>query len=131
MSIAFDTSILISVEKRNEKILSEIRQLSKIYPLIPQLPFISHFEYLVGLKKRKPKKFKELLERLSRFPLLQVTEKTSDILSNLKIKYDSLGIHLSLADLLIASQVIENNLILVTQDKDFERIKELNAVILE
>ena len=37
---------------------------------------------------------------------------------------------LALADLLISSQVIENNLILVTMDKDFEKIESLKKIIL-
>ncbi|GBE19778.1 MAG TPA: type II toxin-antitoxin system VapC family toxin [Candidatus Pacearchaeota archaeon] len=130
MSLAFDTSILIGIEKKDKKTIDKIKGLSKSYPLTPQLPFISHFEYLFGLKKRKPKKFNELLSVLRKFPLLQITEKTSDILSDLKLKYDRQGISLSLADLLIASQVIENNLILATLDKDFEKIEEMKCVIL-
>jgi len=130
MNLAFDTSVLIGVEKRDGTILKKIEELSKTYPSIPQLPFISHFEYLFGLKKRKPKNSSKLLKILNKFPLLQFTEKTSDILSDLKIKYESSGVSLSLADLLIASQVIENKLILVTTDKDFKRIEELKCVVL-
>jgi predicted nucleic acid-binding protein len=130
MSLAFDTSILIALEKKDKGVLIRILELSKTYPLIPQLPFISHFEYLFGVKKRKPMNSVKLLKNLNKFSLIQLTEKTSDILSDLKLKYDSIGISLPLADLLIASQVIENSLILVTMDKDFKRIEELKSVIL-
>lgn len=130
MSLAFDTSILIGIERKNVEVLKRVKELSKIYPLVPQLPFISHFEYFFGLKKRMPKNFEKLLRILKQFYLLQITEKTSDILSDLKLKYDSQGIQFSLADLLIASQVIENNLILVTLDKDFEKIEELKKIVL-
>lgn len=128
--LAFDTSILIGIEKKEKYILQKINELSKIYPLIPKLPFISHFEYTFGLKKRKPKKTGDLLITLNKFQMLPVTEKTSDILSDLKIKYDDAGISLSLADLTIASQSVENNLILVTLDKDFGNIKELKSIVL-
>lgn len=130
MSLAFDTSVLIAIEKGDKSILKEVEKLSQTYTLIPRMPFISHFEYLFGLKKRNPKKFDDLLKVLNQFALLPTTKKTSDILSDLKLKYDSKGIQLSLADLLIASQVIENNLILVTMDNDFNCIEELKKIIL-
>ena len=131
MTLAFDTSILISIEKRDRKTLNELDSLSKNYPLPPQLLFMCYFEFLLGLKLRKPKKYDDLLIFLNKFNILHTTNKTADILSDLKVKYDKLGIALSLADLLIASQVIENNLILVTKDKDFEKIKEIKKIILE
>jgi len=130
MSLAFDTSILIDIERQDKKVLKKLKELSTIYPLKPQLPLISHFEFLYGLKRKKPKRFNELLIFLNKFQLLQTTEKTSEILSDLKLKYDQIGISLSLSDLLIASQVIENNLILVTKDKDFEKIEEVKRIIL-
>jgi len=38
--------------------------------------------------------------------------------------------NLPLADLVIASQTLEYNCILVTKDKDFEKIKEIDKIIL-
>jgi len=35
-----------------------------------------------------------------------------------------------LADLIIASIAIENDMLLVTQDKDFKKIKELKKIII-
>ena len=130
MSLAFDTSILVEIEKKNETIIRELEHLSRIYPLPAQLPFMSYFEFLIGLKKRRPKRYNELIEFLNNFNILQTTNKTADILSDLKIKYDLQGIVLSLTDLMIASQIIENHLTLVTKDKDFENINELKKIIL-
>jgi len=67
---------------------------------------------------------------LNSFPLLDLGFKTSDILSDLKLKYEKKGLSFSLSDLLIAAQVIENDLILVTRDRDFEGIRELKKIIL-
>ncbi len=130
MSLAFDTSILIAIERKDEKVMQRLRELFKKYPLSPNLPFIAHFEFSYVLKKRKPKSFDNLMNFVNSFPLLDLSFKTSDILSDLKLKYNKKGLSFSLSDLLIASQVIENDLILVTLDKDFERIKELKKVIL-
>ena len=130
MSLAFDTSILIEIEKEDNQIIKRLKELKKLHPIPAQLPFVSHYEFLKGLKIGKPKNYHELISFLNSFSVLQTTIKTSDILSDLKIKYDRLGISLSLADLLIASQVIENQLILVTMDKDFEKIEEVKKIIL-
>jgi len=130
MSLAFDTSILIGIERKDDIIIQKLKKLSKIYPLPAQLPFMSYFEFLIGLKKRKPKKYSELMEFLNNFYTLQTTNKTAEILADLKIKYDSQGIALSLTDLMIASQAMENHLTLVTTDKDFEKIQELKKIVL-
>jgi predicted nucleic acid-binding protein len=130
MTLAFDTSILISIEKEDKEVINKINELRKTHQIPPQLPFIVYYEFLNGLKIGKPRKYKELLEFLNNFSVLQTTKNTADILSDLKIKYDKLEISLPLADLLIASQAIENHLTLVTEDKDFEKIEELKKIIL-
>src|SRR3989344_5618676 len=130
MVLVLDTSILIDIEKRNEKTISKLKELSKQHPFPPQITFINHFEFLFGLKLKQPANKKEMLIFLNKFNVLQPTTITSEILSDLKIKYEKQGITLSLTDLLIASQTIEHNMILATKDKDFTKIKELKAIIL-
>lgn len=130
MSLAFDTSVLIAIERKDPGITRELGKLSRMHNFPVQLPFISYFEFLYGLKLRKPKENKKMLEFLNKFNVLQTTKNSAEILSDLRIKYESMGVVLPLADLLIASQVIENHLILVTMDKDFEKISELKKVIL-
>ena len=85
---------------------------------------------MTGLKIIKNKFFQTNLIFLKKFNVLHTTNSSAEILSDLKIKYDKKGIALSLADLLSASIVIDNNLVLVTKDKDFERIEELKKIIL-
>ena len=131
MTLVFDTSILIDIEKDIEKTLVKIEGLSKIYKAPAQITFISYYEFLRGLKIGKPKKYSNLLGFINNFNMVKITKKTADILSDLKVKYDALGITLSLTDLLIASQVIENRLILVTKDNHFLQIEELNKIILD
>lgn len=130
MVLVLDTSILIAIEKRDEKIITKLKELSKQHPFPPQITFITHFEFLFGLKLKQPKNQKLMLSFLNKFNVLQPTTITSEILSDLKISYDKQGTVLSLADLLIASQVIEHNMTLATKDKDFVKIRELKAIIL-
>ncbi|MEK6833684.1 MAG: type II toxin-antitoxin system VapC family toxin [Nanoarchaeota archaeon] len=130
MSLVFDTSILIDIERGNKKTINRLENLYKSYQSSPQLTFISFFEYLIGLKIRKSKSFQTNLIFLKKFNVLHTTISSAEILSDLKIKYDRKGISLSLADLLSASIAIDNSLTLVTKDKDFEKIEELKKIIL-
>ncbi|PIN77374.1 hypothetical protein COV15_02305 [Candidatus Woesearchaeota archaeon CG10_big_fil_rev_8_21_14_0_10_34_12] len=129
MSLVFDTSILIAIERGDKETIKKLENLHKSFPSSPQLTFISFFEYLTGLKIRKTKSFQSNLMFLKKFNVLHTTKSSAEILSDLKIKYDKKGITLSLADLLSASIVIDNNLVFATKDKDFEKIEELKKII--
>ncbi len=96
-----------------------------MYPIPATIGFIAYFEFLLGLKDKSVKNKEKSKEFIERFNVLQTTRNTADKLVELKQKYE-----LPLADLFIASQVMENNGVLVTKDKDFEQIKEINKIIL-
>ena len=130
MSLAFDTSILIELERKNPEIIEKINRLSHSYPTPPQLPFISYYEFIRGLKIKKSKNYDKKFAFVNKFNVLKTSKRTAEILADLRIKYESVGISLSLADLLIAAQSIENQLILISRDKDFEKIEELQKLIL-
>jgi predicted nucleic acid-binding protein len=129
MSLVFDTSILIELERKNPEIIKKISFLARDYPNYPQLSFMSYYEFIRGLKINKDKNYKKKLDFINKFSILKTSKKTAEILADLRIKYDKKGISLSLTDLFISAQVIENQLILVTKDKDFEKIDELKKII--
>lgn len=131
MMLVFDTSILIALEKEDTSIIKKIAELSRIYTEPPQTAFISYYEFLFGIKNRSPKNKLKALEFLKNFNCLDATAKTAEILADLKSKYDAKGISINLADLIIASQVKENNMILITKDKTFEKIEDINKLILD
>jgi predicted nucleic acid-binding protein len=129
MSLVFDTSILIELERKNPEIIKKISFLARDYPNYPQLSFMSYYEFIRGLKINKDKNYKKKLDFINKFSILKTSKKTAEILADLRIKYDKKGISLSLTDLFISAQVIENQLILVSKDKDFEKIDELKKII--
>jgi len=92
--------------------------------------FITYFEFLYGISERSPKNKEKALLFINKFGILRVNKETAEKLYEWKYKYDKDGTALSLADFLIASQVMENNMLLVTADKDFEKIKELRKVVI-
>lgn len=130
MTLALDTSALIEIEKGNKYAVDKIEELSKLHPLPAKLPFITYFEFIYGISEKSPKNKEKLIAFIEKFLVIQTTNSTAQILSQLKHRYDSKGIAISLSDLFIAAQAIENNLTLVTKDRHFECIEELQKIML-
>lgn len=131
MLLVFDTSVLIALEREDKFLIKKLSDLSKVYTSPPQTTFIAYYEFVLGVKNRSPKNKSRAFEFLKNFSCLEAGIKTAEILADLKAKYDSKGISISLADLIIASQVRENNMILITKDKIFEKIEEIDKIILD
>src|SRR3989344_4688224 len=125
MSLIFDTSILIDIERKNKETIDKIKELRKMYPSPAKIGFISYFEFLLGLKDKSPKNKEMSKEFIEKFNVLQTTKNTADTLVILKQRYE-----LPLADLLIAAQTLENNGILITKDNDFKKIIEIEKIII-
>ena len=130
MTLLLDTTILINLERKKKNIIERISRLLESDPVPASITFINYFEFIHGLHKKNPKNREEAIIFIEKFHCLQTTKNTAKILSNLKYKYEKLGKVFSLTDLIIASQAIENNMTLVTNDKQFETIAELKKVIL-
>ena len=125
MYLIFDTSILIDLERENKKTIHLISEIKKSYLIPPKITFITYCEFLHGIRKRSPGNKAQAEAYLELFEMIPTTKKTAKTLSQLKNKYT-----LDLADLLIASQVLESNAILVTKDKDFEQITEIEKIFV-
>ncbi|MBI4163797.1 MAG: PIN domain-containing protein, partial [Candidatus Aenigmarchaeota archaeon] len=94
-------------------------------PERPAITFISYFEFLYGIRKKDIRNKEKAISFIEEFSIIQTTKTTAGILVWLKEKYE-----LPLADLLIASQAIENQSVLITKDNDFDKIRELNKIII-
>ena len=130
MTLVLDTSILIAIEKKDKETINKIEELSKAHYAPAAITFVNYFEFYFGAMAKNIRNRQVMAEFINKFNCLKASEKTAEILAELKYKYDSKGITFALADLIIASQVIENNMVLLTKDKDFEKISELRKVIL-
>lgn len=130
MTLFLDTAILINLERKNKEVIKKIETLIEIDPAPANIGLINYFEFMHGLQKKSPQNREKSLAFVEKFPFVEATKKTAVILSDLKYKYEKLGKSFSLSDLIIASQAIENNMTLVTTDKQFESIEELKKVIL-
>jgi len=126
MIAVFDTSVLIDIDNRHKETIEKIAGLKQSYPDTPRISFISYFEFIHGLHVKQVHNKQKSLAFVENFGVLQTTKNTANILSILKRKYEDI----SFSDLFIAAQIIENNMILVTRDKIFNRIEELNKLII-
>lgn len=130
MTLVIDTSVLINIEKGNQQTIHQLKSLRELYPSPARITFINEMEFLFGIKERLPKNQEKALAFLNNFSVFHTTPWTSSILADLKYNYEKKGITLPLADLLIASLVVENNGVLVTTDRDFDKIEEVKKVII-
>ncbi|MFA4887609.1 MAG: type II toxin-antitoxin system VapC family toxin [Candidatus Nanoarchaeia archaeon] len=131
MTLVLDTSILIDLERAKEETIVQLKKIAEEYPAPARITFMSEFEFLFGINLEDVKKKDKAREFVNKFSTVQTTKRTASLLAELRRKYERKGVSFSLADLIIASLVIENNFILLTKDNDFSKIEELNKIILE
>ena len=122
--LILDTSIVIEIERENKQIISRLEELKKQHAAIPKISFMTYFEFLEGIAKKSDKNKEKALAFIELFETINTTKNTAKSLVSLRQKYE-----FPLPDLFIAAQVLENNGILVTKDKDFERIAEIEKII--
>ena len=130
MILALDSSILIDLEQNNKETVYKLQKIVEKHQSPACIPFIAYFELYYGTIDRIDKNKEKALHFLQKFPLLQPTQKTARILAEMKKKYDTEGISFSLADIFIASQVKEHGLLLITKDKAFSHITDIEKIIL-
>ena len=125
MNLIIDSSVLIDIERRDKEVIEKLGELKKLYPATPKISFMTYFEFLYGLRKKSIKNKNKALAFLGLFEIIHTTNKTANFLVLFKDKYE-----MSLSDLFIASQVMEQKGILVTSDKDFEKIDEIEKIFV-
>lgn len=126
MNYFLDTNICIYFLKgKNEQIE---RNLKKLNPNRIKIPSIVKAELLLGaLKSKNPKKNQDtILDFLDPFEIIGFNDIESEIYSVIRSKLESKGLPIGPNDLIIASIVINNNGILVTNnEREFSRIQTL------
>lgn len=126
MILLLDTSVIIDLENKNKATIEKLAKLKKSYPEVPKISFITYFEFIYGIRKKQPHNKEKLVVFIELFDVVQTTKATANILSMLKEKYGDIPF----PDLFIASQAIENNMVLLTKDRDFDRIESLTKIIM-
>ena len=115
--IVLDTNILIDIEKQNQGTIQALEQIVIQNPNHPaSITWVNYYEFSIGTEKKL----------LDEFDFLPMDIDSTKVF--LKLKRQKLGVNDF--DLLIASVVIANDGILVTRDRDFERINGLKLKII-
>ncbi|XDD46094.1 type II toxin-antitoxin system VapC family toxin [Leptospira sp. WS39.C2] len=126
MNYFLDTNICIYFLKgRNDKIEYNIKKLN---PNRIKIPSIVKAELLLGaLKSQNPKKNRNVvLDFLDPFEIVGFNDIESEIYSEIRSNLESKGLPIGPNDLIIASIVLNNNGILITNnEKEFSRIVSL------
>lgn len=130
MTLVLDSSVIFPLEKSDKVVREKLRDVEQKYVGPPSITFITYFEFLFGITDRNFKNREKAVAFIDKFDILPVTKRTAKILSDLKYTYEKSGISLSLSDMMIASQVIEKGMILVTCDKDFAKINEVKTIFI-
>jgi len=131
MALILDTSILIDIQKKKKSTIEKLQDIYKGQIEPPKITFINYFEFYEGLIEKDVKNKNLLIAFVNKFICLSASKITAEILANLKHKYEKKGALFGIADLIIASLVLENNGNLITKDKTFEKIEEINKIILD
>ncbi|GEM_PF-579593 len=131
MTLLLDTSVLIAIQRKEKGITEKIDELKKNHLRPASISFISYFEFYIGILDKNVKNKQINLEFINKFNCLKASSITAEILAELKDKYEKKGIIIGLADLIVASHAKENNMTLVTMDKNFEKIDEIRKIVLQ
>ena len=131
-TVVLDTSILIEIERSNQEMaarLSEIQE--KFKPALDfAVTFVNHFEFYYGNLVKGSRHAAAAYDFLNQFDFLTATQFTSQLLSKIQHSLEKKGESAPILDLIVASLTIENNGILITRDRDFEKIPGLNYVLV-
>jgi len=128
VTLVFDTSVLVDVERKNPRVLEQLQGLALKHPQTPAITFATFSEFYYGFLRKFPKKQKVALEELEKYKLLNTTASSAKVFAELKFALERTGNKLSLFDCLIASIVIDNNMTLVTGDKRFASVPTLRVI---
>lgn len=129
MNLALDTNILIEIDRLNKIVIKELESLRKEELLDPALPALVVLEYYYGFLDSRKKD--SALKNIDKYTILNTSKDSSLLSAEIKYKLERAGQIIPDMDIIIAAICIDNNATLVTSDKQFEKIKELNKIILD
>lgn len=123
-----DTSVYVEIEQGLDKTISQVDSILTKHPGTISICSPVYSEIYYGLLKIKNNQLK--LEKLNTLPLVQTTKKSSKILSLIKQDLEKKGLMIPVMDMIIASIAKDIGAILLTKDKHFTNINDLNVIFL-
>ena len=130
MKYLLDTGVLIEIEHKNKRFMQSLKGIVNDFSLLNITIFnFAEFYYGYILKDQSDKLEAESF--LGVFNQLTLTKASAKRYCELDYKYSKQGTGLEPFDMLMVAIAIEENLVLLTTDTDFERVGELKKIILK
>lgn len=124
IKLLVDTDVMIELTRGNNQAIQLLNTYQKQHQLC--VSSITRYELLIG--SRNKSELKDLLELLTFFNTLSLNNEIAQMAEKLIIDYN-LSHNLQLADALIASTALVNNVALLSRNKkDFQYIDKLNLI---
>lgn len=123
-----DSNIIIEIFRGNEKFANRIQELGSIV-----IPVISLGELYFGANKsnQKEKQRKQIEEFENTFEIANVNSNTSKIYGNIKNKLKEAGRPIPENDIWIAAIAKERKYTLISNDKHFKQVSEIELISLK
>ncbi len=131
MGFVLDTSVLIEVEKGNQKIIEQITALKDAPDAELAITIFTFCEFYYGILDKNEKNKAKILERLEQYTLLQTTARSGLLFSEILHQMLKKGVGMAQFDLFIAAVTMEKGDTLLTLDSDFKKVPGLKKVVLE
>lgn len=128
MRYLLDTGILIGFERKNSGIINRVREIIRDLD-VPFITLFNYGEFYRGYVQKQPDAIAEAEHFLDSFQQLPFTKTSVKIYAELSYRYSKKGIKIEPFDLLIAAAAIENDLIILTTDTDFDKISEIRNIV--
>lgn len=128
--LVLDTNILIEFSDNNTKIIEIINDLKKRFSCIPAITSANYSEFYYGYLNAGIKKQQLALAFLNRYKSYNTSRNSARILAEIKYELNKEGKIIKVFDMLIASIAIDNDLVLVTMDEEFKKVKTLKVIFI-
>lgn len=124
--VCLDTNVIIDYINGNEKIRGLVDEYAKSESITTTV--ITKYELLIGKDEVERQIIQSFLNEIKIYPL---EDKAAEVASNIRRKLRLSGSLIRDSDILIAGISTVNDETLITQDRDFEKIKSGRFVIVK
>ena len=123
--ISLDTNIVIRLFKNDKAVINLLSRKSMIYLPVPVTAELLFAAKNSGRPKENLKTYNEFIDTCR---VLNITRKTADKYSAIRLQLKQKGRPIPENDLWIAAVCIENNLPIITVDEHFDNVEGLEVV---
>ncbi|HLD83317.1 MAG TPA: type II toxin-antitoxin system VapC family toxin [archaeon] len=129
--IVLDTDALIELERNNVKVIERISKMRKEHPEDIAITSAVYAEFSFGLMNVNKEKRDAAIVSLNQYRVLDFDKPSASEYARMKWKLEREGKLVPIMDLVTASVSMRHGATLVTGDAHYERISDLNVIMLK